>query len=215
MKKYGKKSSSRPFLAHPASGQETLFYLRVALPPGGGIGPRAGQTIPTTTRYDWVSAYPGPSTHKIKGIASPLIPYALPPEPLQSPIPWRTSSTRPPNPHTLEEFLHAASKPPYPGGLPHPAFRLSSQLSLVGSKYRMFMGNHLGGISHPCWFLTQRQYTGAIQQPVSGRLAMLKIVSQWEYTCELDTFLSNQSGPRALVYMYGLYLESRMDDLAF
>ena len=26
----GKKSSSRPFLAHPASGQETIFYLRMA-----------------------------------------------------------------------------------------------------------------------------------------------------------------------------------------
>ena len=25
-----KKSSSRPFLAHPAGGQETTFYLRVA-----------------------------------------------------------------------------------------------------------------------------------------------------------------------------------------
>ena len=28
--KYGNKFSSRPFLAHPASGQETTFYLRVA-----------------------------------------------------------------------------------------------------------------------------------------------------------------------------------------
>ena len=28
--KMKKKSSSRPFLAHPASGQETTFYLRVA-----------------------------------------------------------------------------------------------------------------------------------------------------------------------------------------
>ena len=27
----GKKSSSRRFLAHPAGGQETTFYLRVAL----------------------------------------------------------------------------------------------------------------------------------------------------------------------------------------
>ena len=26
-----KKNSSRPFLAHPAGGQETTFYLRVAL----------------------------------------------------------------------------------------------------------------------------------------------------------------------------------------
>ena len=40
-KKTRKKSSSRPFLAHPAAGQETPFYLRVALPgdellsPGG------------------------------------------------------------------------------------------------------------------------------------------------------------------------------------
>ena len=29
--KYGKTNSSRPFLAHPAGGQETPFYLRVAL----------------------------------------------------------------------------------------------------------------------------------------------------------------------------------------
>ena len=28
--KRGKKSSSRPFLAHPAGGQETIFYLRMA-----------------------------------------------------------------------------------------------------------------------------------------------------------------------------------------
>ena len=28
--KIGKKSSSRPFLAHPAGGQETIFYLRMA-----------------------------------------------------------------------------------------------------------------------------------------------------------------------------------------
>ena len=27
---YGKKNVSRPFLAHPAGGQETTFYLRVA-----------------------------------------------------------------------------------------------------------------------------------------------------------------------------------------
>ena len=29
--KMRKKSSSRPFLAHPAGGQETIFYLRMAL----------------------------------------------------------------------------------------------------------------------------------------------------------------------------------------
>ena len=29
--KIEKKSSSRPFLAHPASGQEPIFYLRMAL----------------------------------------------------------------------------------------------------------------------------------------------------------------------------------------
>ena len=28
--KYGKKSSSRPFLAHSGGGQETILYLRVA-----------------------------------------------------------------------------------------------------------------------------------------------------------------------------------------
>ena len=33
-----KKSSSRPFLAHPAGGQETTFYLRMA--PGRHIGPK-------------------------------------------------------------------------------------------------------------------------------------------------------------------------------
>ena len=30
-KKYKKKEKSRPFLAHPAGGQETFFYLRMAL----------------------------------------------------------------------------------------------------------------------------------------------------------------------------------------
>ena len=30
-----KESSSRPFLAHPAGGQETMFYLSMAL--GGGL----------------------------------------------------------------------------------------------------------------------------------------------------------------------------------
>ena len=35
IEKYGKKNSSQPFLAHPAGGQETTFYLRVAL---GHIG---------------------------------------------------------------------------------------------------------------------------------------------------------------------------------
>ena len=29
--KVKKKSSSRPFLAHPAGGQETIFHLRMAL----------------------------------------------------------------------------------------------------------------------------------------------------------------------------------------
>ena len=29
-----KKSPSRPFLAHPAGGQETIFYLRMAWGPG-------------------------------------------------------------------------------------------------------------------------------------------------------------------------------------
>ena len=28
-----KKDSSRPFLTHPAGGQETIFYLRMALGP--------------------------------------------------------------------------------------------------------------------------------------------------------------------------------------
>ena len=32
-----KKSSSRPFLAHPAGGQETTFYLRVVNGRVGGL----------------------------------------------------------------------------------------------------------------------------------------------------------------------------------
>ena len=39
-----KKSPSRPFLAHPAGGQETTFYLKVAL----ALVPSIGEQTPAS-----------------------------------------------------------------------------------------------------------------------------------------------------------------------
>ena len=51
-KKYGKENSSRPFLAQPAGGQETTFYLRVA---SGKI--IFHSTVPKLKLQDYTSQY--------------------------------------------------------------------------------------------------------------------------------------------------------------
>ena len=65
-----KKSSSRPFLAHPAGGQETTFNLRVAPAQSGTIPVYSSLTVSVLFWFQSQSASPPQSPNNTDGPSS-------------------------------------------------------------------------------------------------------------------------------------------------